>query len=140
MIFSTSVPCKIKLLDLDQQAFPEVAGADAHRIEGLNKGKRFLHRFNGQSGLQSKLLGAGPEIAVIVEIADDPFPAFDDVGIGCRKMELPHQVIVQGRKAGQRLVVGRQFFIVRLGRTIVPAVTHLVEIFIPLGTKLPDRS
>ncbi len=61
----------VAALDLQQQAFPHVLGADARRIERLHDPQAFLHFLHRMLAGFGDLFERGREIAVLVQVADD---------------------------------------------------------------------
>jgi hypothetical protein len=56
-----------EILELDQEALAEVAGADADRIQGVEGGEDGLDPLDRDRELVGDLLGRGLEVAVVVE-------------------------------------------------------------------------
>ena len=117
---------EVQLPCLDQQAFPKVPRTRAQRFETLDKVKSALHVSGGKSGLLAQLVKRGPEIAIVVQITDDPFPSLDDVRVRGGKMELPPQMIAERREPRKRLIVRGQFLVVGFRGAVVTAVSHFV--------------
>ena len=68
---------RIEGLQLQQQAFAQIAGADADRIEFLHDGQRFVEIVLGSicPSCDDFFDGSG-QVAVFVEVADDAFGEF----------------------------------------------------------------
>lgn len=58
-------------LQLEHEAFAEVAGADAGRVEGLDGPEDGFDLVRGDAGGEGEFVGAGLEVAVVVDVADD---------------------------------------------------------------------
>ena len=99
---------RIERSKLNQQAFAQVARANAQRIELLHHGQRFLDILQRVIAVLGDLLERNGQIAVFIEIADDDFGDFAHGFIANRHAQLPSQVF------GQALRRGDEFFERRL--------------------------
>ena len=95
MICCASVFCGIDHFQLHQQAFLQVARANAGRIEFLHHGERFLHVFHGVVAGLGDLFERGGQIAVFIEIADDDSAIFRTSSRANAHAQLPGQMVGQ---------------------------------------------
>ncbi len=74
-----------EILDLDQQAFAEIASRDANRLERLEDGENQLDLVNRNSQLVGRFVSAALKVAIIVEVADE-------VGCDCHRPGRQHRL------------------------------------------------
>ena len=84
---------RVESFQLQQQAFAQIARADADGIEILHDGERVVEIILRVLPFLQKLFGGCGEVSVFVEVADNAFGEFLH-GVGAdRDAELPGQVI-----------------------------------------------
>jgi len=102
---------RLLLEQLDQQAFPQVAGADADRIETLDDSEDALN--GGDVDLQAlgDRLDGGAQVADGIDVPDDVLP--DDLFLGRkrRETELGEEVVGQALKIDLGPLIGIDIFL-----------------------------
>ena len=89
--------------ELQQQAFPQVAGADARRVEPLDQPERFLGLFRSspdRSKSRTTSWKVSLKIALLVEVVNDVLGQLADGRFAVEEAELIGQVVVE--RAGPR--------------------------------------
>ncbi len=94
--------------ELEQQAFPQVAGADARRVEPLDQKQGLLGLLDADRAIQvaDDILERQPEIAALVQVVDDVLGQGVHLGIAIEEAELIDQVVVE-RSGPRRHILHR---------------------------------
>ena len=66
----------LQLLQLDNEAFAQVAGTDARRIEGVNYTQHASHIFWGETHNFGNFFGRAGQVPLLVNIADEELTYF----------------------------------------------------------------
>src|SRR5882672_7516180 len=119
--------------ELEQQAFLQVAGGHANRVEALNQLQRLLDRLDRPRAHRRELFDRRDEHPVVIEIADDGLADLTRQRLVGLHRELPEQVVRQRCRRRERVLDRRQ--LLHLGRRARPVpVVQIVaeEIFVIL--------
>jgi len=121
---------------LQQEAFSEVAGADARRVEPLDEPERLLNLLDGHvvaevAGhvVQRDVLG---QIAVVVEVVDDVLGQRPEGRIGVEEAELLGQLVVERLGARGHVLHGLLFAVALFNQGRAAAAGALVVQFAPI--------
>ena len=117
---------------LDQQALLQGASRHAHRIELLNLAQHALGQLHRHLGLFRQLLERLLQVAVGGQVADDQHRDAVLLAGEVGQLELPLQVVEQGRAAGQRRLQRRQVVVVRLVGRHGRRLGLVVEVGVPV--------
>jgi hypothetical protein len=96
--------------NLQPEAFLEVAGGDADRIERLDVLERALDVGDRPLPHRRHLLDRGDEVAVVVEIADDGATDLAQPVVARLQGELPEQVVRERPRRRQGVLDRRELF------------------------------
>ena len=115
-------------IELQQQAFAQVAGGHADRIERLHRANGLLHFSRLVAAGGHDLFVRGPQIAVLVDVADDELADLFDARRGVAHHELPGEVIGEIGWPGEG-VLDRELFVL-LGH---PGVVAVLDVVLKVG-------
>ena len=121
-------------LQLQQQTFAQVACADARRMKRLNDLQHFKDSLRPDVGRERKLVHAGLEVSVIVDVPDDHFRDLPLVlhQIGCA--DLFQKIFLQRHAGHQRVEHKLPLFLIllvlargqiRLRKVVAPFLVEL---------------
>ena len=131
---------EVQVLDLQREAFLEVARRDADRIEALDQAQRLFDLLDRPRPHRGDLVHRRDQVAVVIEVADDGFADFADGVVGGLQRELPFEVIGQRRAGRERVLDRRQLFdFLRRARAIA-VVEVVAEEVLVVGVVPRSRS
>ncbi len=93
--------------ELEQQALLHAARGHPGRIEALDALQRRLHRLRRAAHAARDLPHVGPEVAVLVEVADDGLPDAEQLLVVGAEAELLHQVLGERGVAPPQVLEGQ---------------------------------
>ena len=98
---------RVNQLELQQQAFLQIARAHAGRIEFLHHGERFFHIVHRVVARSRQFIERRGQVAVFVQVADDPIGDFSHRFGADADAELPGQMVGQILRGRKELIEGR---------------------------------
>jgi hypothetical protein len=108
--------CFAFALKLNQQAFAQIARADARRIKALDEREHVLEIVLRDAGIERHLFRRRLQKAVVVDVADDQLGGFAIVRVQGGLVELTHQMLLQRFLRRDGIEKELALFFVFLGR------------------------
>ncbi len=124
-------------VQLDHQAFLQVAGADTNGMKRLDSLQRLLQFVQRQARTDGQFLNGRVQITVVVDAADQEFGNLAFLGVSAGKIELLNQVLLQRLLLHDRVEEMLALFLL-FGRAR-PEAAGLGKVFAPFIVQLREH-